>query len=41
LWGFLREVYNKCTGKYEVFKASPEMLKDTVGNGGYVKGIES
>lgn len=41
LWRFMREVYNKCTGKVEVFKAAPEMLKDTVGNGGYVMGIDS
>ncbi len=41
LWGFLRDIYNKCTGKTSIIKAFPEMLKDTVRNGGYVSGIGS
>lgn len=39
LWEVLREIYLKCFGKKQTFKASPNMLKDTIGNEGYVKGV--
>lgn len=39
VWEFLRELYLKCIKKKEAFKASPEMLKATIGNEGYVKGV--
>lgn len=41
LWGVFRDIYNRCTGRIKVFRASPQMLKGTIGNGGYVYGLSS